>query len=62
MGVRINNGLKFDEHISNISLEANRKLSALTRLSRKKKYFIQSIFSTGVDVYGCSNVAKLFEK
>ena len=34
LGVKIDNKSKFDEHISNICLKANRKLSALTRLSR----------------------------
>ena len=32
--VEIDNGLKFDEHIFNICLKANRKLSPLTILSR----------------------------
>ena len=34
MGFNINNELKFDEHISNICLKVNGKLSSLTRLSR----------------------------
>ena len=34
LGAKIDNELKFDEHISNICLKANRKLSALARLSR----------------------------
>ena len=33
-GVNVDNTLKFDEHISNICLKANRKLTAHTRLSR----------------------------
>ena len=34
LGVKIDNKLKFDEHITHIFPKANRKLSALTRLSR----------------------------
>ena len=34
LDVKIDNKLNFDEHFSNICLKANRKLSALTRLSR----------------------------
>ena len=35
LGITIDNELKFDEHLSNVCLKANRKLSALTRI---KKY------------------------
>ena len=34
LGVKKDNELTFDEHISNICLKANRKLRALARLSR----------------------------
>ena len=34
LGVNIDNELEFDEHISNICLKANGKLSTFTRLSR----------------------------
>jgi len=34
LGVTIDNDLKFDKHVSNICLKANRKLSALARVSK----------------------------
>ena len=34
LGVTIDNDLKFDKHISNLCLKANRKLSALRRMGR----------------------------
>ena len=33
LGVAIDYNLRFDKHVSNICLKANRKLSALTRLA-----------------------------
>ena len=53
LGVTIDNNLRFDKHVSNICLKANRKLSALTRVAKfvpfKKrrilfKAFIESQF------------------
>ena len=53
LGVTIDNNLRFDKHLSNICLKANRKLSALTRVAKfvpfKKrrilfKAFIESQF------------------
>ena len=37
LGITIDNELKFDEHLSNVCLEANRKLSALMRI---RKYLV----------------------
>ena len=34
LGVTIDNNLRFDKHVSNICLKANRKLSALTRVAK----------------------------
>ena len=34
LGINIDNELKFDEHLSNVCLKANRKLSALTRIRK----------------------------
>ena len=34
LGVTIDNNIRFDKHVSNICLEANRKLSALTRVGK----------------------------
>ena len=34
LGVTIDNDLKFDEHLTNVCLKANRKLSALTRIRK----------------------------
>ena len=34
LGVTIDNNLRFDKHLSNICLKANRKLSALTRVAK----------------------------
>ena len=54
LGVTIDNDLKFDKHISNLCLKANRKLSALRRMGRylsfeKKrilyKSFVESQFN-----------------
>ena len=53
LGVTIDNNLRFDKHVSNICLKANRKLSSLTRVAKfvpfKKrrilfKAFIESQF------------------
>ena len=45
LGVAIDNNLRFDKHVSNICLKANRKLSALTRLAKfvafKKRHFFK---------------------
>ena len=44
----IDNNLRFDKHVSNICLKANRKLSALTRVAKfvpfKKKTLLESQF------------------
>ena len=49
MGVTIDNDLKFNEHVSNICLNANRKLSALTRMAKylnfKNKRVLYKAFS-----------------
>ena len=37
LGITIDNELKFDEHLSNACLKANRKLSVLTRI---RKYLV----------------------
>ena len=37
LGYTIDNKLSFDEHVSNICLKANRKLSALTRVANLNK-------------------------
>ena len=34
LGVTIDNNLRFDEHVSNICLKINRKLSALKRVAK----------------------------
>ena len=34
LGVTIDNNLRFDKHVSNICLKANRKLSAVTRVAK----------------------------
>ena len=34
LGITLNNKLKFDKHVFNISSEGNRKLSALTRVAK----------------------------
>ena len=34
LGVTIDNNLRFDKHVSNICLKANRNLSALTRVAK----------------------------
>ena len=34
LGVTIDNNLRFDKHVSNICLKANRKLNALTRVAK----------------------------
>ena len=52
-GITLDNNLKFDKHVSNISSKTNRKLSALTRVTKflpfKKRHilfkdFIESQF------------------
>ena len=35
LGITIDNELKFDEHITNIRIKANRKLTVLIRMMRK---------------------------
>ena len=48
LGVTIDNNLRFDKHVSNICLKANRKLSALTRVAKfvpfKKRHIIFKVF------------------
>ena len=49
-GVTIDSNIRFDKHVSNICLKANRKLSALTRVAKvvlfeKGIYFLKNILS-----------------
>ena len=48
LGVAKDNNLRFDKHVSNICLKANRKLSASTRVAEfvafKKRHFFKSIY------------------
>ena len=51
LGVTIDNNLRFDKHVSNICLKANRKLSALTRIAKfvifeKKMYFFKAFIES----------------
>ena len=39
LGITIDNELKFDEHLTNICIKANRKLTVLTRM---RKYLIST--------------------
>ena len=38
LGVTTDSNLRFDKHVSNISLKANRKLSALTRVAETHSF------------------------
>ena len=38
LGVTIDNNIRFDKHVSNISLKANRKLNALTRVAKFDRF------------------------
>ena len=44
LGVTIDNNLRFDKHVSNICLKANRKLSALTRVAKFVPFGKRRIF------------------
>ena len=48
LAVKIDNNLRFDKHVSNICLKANRKLNALTRVSKfvscKKRHILFKAF------------------
>ena len=51
LGVSINNNLKFDNHVSNLSKKAGRKLSTLTRLDKilpfhKMRILMKSFFNS----------------
>ena len=51
LGVTIDNNPRFDKHVSNICLKANRKLSALTRIAKfvifeKKMYFFKAFIES----------------
>ena len=55
LGVKIDNNLRFDEHVSSICLKANRKLSALTRETKfvpfKKRYILFKAFRESQSKY-----------
>ena len=40
----MDNNIKFDKHVSNICLKANRKLSALTRVAISSFLFKKDVF------------------
>ena len=60
-GVAIDNNLRFDKHVSNICLKANRNLSALTRVAKfvifeKRCIFVKHLQNQNLNIvhlYGC---------
>ena len=52
LGKTINNELKFDGHLCNVCLKANRKLSALTRI--RKHLDFKKIRSLFKDTFTCT--------
>ena len=70
LGVTIDNELKFDVHLNNVCLKANRKLPALTRIRKYLDFNITRVFlrvsfslsSSTAPLHGCFIAGKRITK